>query len=100
MGCWLPLAGSLVVGDIDELVVEFEAGVGQFELLVGLDGWEIPQFLIPPAEELCDAGASSALLVQGNNGDTQPCQTEEKTLLEMRVLAEREVLDDVEEDMV
>jgi hypothetical protein len=48
---WLTLSRSLIVGNIDELVIELETSVGLL-VLTSLDDWKITKFLIPPAEEL------------------------------------------------
>lgn len=59
-----PLARSLVVRNIDELVIKPEPWVRLLEFLGRVDHRQVSQLVIPPPEELCNAWSRPSLLVE------------------------------------
>lgn len=90
---WLALTGTLIVRNIDELVVELETSICLLEFLHGLDSCKIAQLMVAPSEQLSDARPRTALLVQCDHWDAQSRQSQEKTLLKVSILTESNILD-------
>ena len=59
-----------------------------------LEQGKISEALVTPGVELCDGGAGTALLVQGDSGDTETNKASEEGLFEVGVLAKSKILND------
>ena len=59
-----------------------------------LEQGKVSEALVAPGVELCDRGAGTALLVQGDGGDTETNEARKEGLFEVSMLAKSEILDD------